>query len=273
MSPTPCSDKLPDMSNDHLLEAACEAARQAGSILKGGFGSAITAASKQGRHNLVTEFDHRSEQSIIEVLRAHTPDARFLAEESGHHDGSNELLWVIDPLDGTVNFAHGIPIFCVSIAAVMNGHIICGVIHQPLSNETFTCITDVGAWCNDRPMKVSTIADLSDSILVTGFPYDVDQNPGRCIDQFAAIVGKGLPVRRLGSAALDLAYVADGRFDGFWEVALQPWDMAAGVAMVRQAGGAVTHYGGRDFVLNTDSIIATNGLIQAELTRALEDLP
>ncbi len=261
------------MSNNQLLEVALEAAHEAGSILRGGFGSAMTTSSKQGRHNLVTEFDHRSEQRVIDVLRARTPGARFLAEESGQHTGRDELLWVIDPLDGTVNFAHGIPIFCVSIAAVRDGETLCGVIHQPLTEETFTCITGSGAWCNGRPMNVSTSSTLRDSILVTGFPYDVDINPGRCIDQFAAIVGRGLPVRRLGSAALDLAYVADGRFDGYWEVELQPWDMAAGAAMVRQAGGTVTHYHGREFSLKPDSIIATNGLIHTELTSALEDLP
>lgn len=226
--------------------------------------------SKEGRHNLVTEFDHRSERCIIDILRTHTPEACFLAEESGHHHGPDELLWVIDPLDGTVNFAHGIPIFCVSIAAVLHGRIICGVIHQPLLGETFTAVAGVGATCNGRTMSVTSTHDLAGSILVTGFPYNVEENPGGCIEQFASIVGRGLPVRRLGSAALDLAYVADGRFDGFWEVALSPWDMAAGVLMVQEAGGTVTHYNGRPFALNSDSIIATNGHIHDELTRALE---
>lgn len=263
-------DSNTEMSNDLLLLAALEAAGQAGDILRSGFGSTHRAESKEGRHNLVTEFDHRSERCIIDVLRAHTPHAGFLAEESGRHHGPDELLWVIDPLDGTVNFAHGIPIFCVSIAAVLNGRILCGVIHQPLLHETFTAVADEGAFCNGRPMHVSSTSKLDSSILVTGFPYNVDINPGGCIDQFASVVGRGLPVRRLGSAALDLAYVADGRFDGYWEVALSPWDMAAGVLMVQEAAGTVTHYGGRRFTLGADSIIATNGQIHAELVSALE---
>lgn len=261
------------MTHQQLLDAAVDAARQSGNILRSGFGMAGRITSKEGRHNLVTEFDHASEACIIEVLRHHTPSAAILAEESGSHAGSDSLQWVIDPLDGTVNFAHGIPIFCISIAAIMHGQIVCGVIHQPLLDETFTATVGRGSHRNGRRMKVSTTAELRDSILVTGFPYDVESNPGRCIDQFAAIVGRGLPVRRLGSAALDLAYVADGRFDGFWEVALQPWDMAAGVLMVSEAGGRVTHYSGRTFALGTDSIVSTNGAIHDELLRALEVSP
>ncbi len=264
---------ITDMSNDALLQTALDAASQAGDILRSGFGSTHRAESKEGRHNLVTEFDHRSERCIIDVLRAHTPDAGFLAEESGRHHGPGELLWVIDPLDGTVNFAHGIPIFCISIAAVLDGQILCGVIHQPLLHETFTVKSGGGASCNGRPMHVSSTSNLDSSILVTGFPYNVEVNPGRCIDQFASIVARGLPVRRLGSAALDLAYVADGRFDGYWEVALSPWDMAAGVLMVQESGGTVTHYGGRRFTLAADSIIATNGQIHAELVSTLEVHP
>jgi myo-inositol-1(or 4)-monophosphatase len=261
------------MMHHVLLDAALDAAQQAGKILSNGFGSAGSVASKEGRHNLVTEFDHASEACIIDVLRTHTPGAAILTEESGSHDGSDDVTWVIDPLDGTVNFAHGIPIFCVSIAAVVRGEIICGVIHQPLLDETFTAIKNHGSHLNARRLHVSATATLDDSILVTGFPYNVEDNPGHCIDQFASIIHRGLPVRRLGSAALDLAYVADGRFDGFWEVALQPWDMAAGVLIVTEAGGRVTHYSGRDFILGTDSIVATNGAIHDELVRALEVTP
>ena len=161
----------------------------------------------------------------------------------------------------------------MSIAAVVRGEIVCGVIHQPILNETFTAIKDHGSHLNAKRLHVSATAALDDSILVTGFPYNVEDNPGHCIDQFASIIRRGLPVRRLGSAALDLAYVADGRFDGFWEVALQPWDMAAGVLIVAEAGGRVTHYSGRDFRLGTDSIVATNGIIHDELVRVLEVTP
>ncbi|MBU3678782.1 MAG: inositol monophosphatase [Candidatus Kapabacteria bacterium] len=258
------------LNSKQLLESALEAAHLAGELLRLGFNSAKSISSKEGRHNLVTEFDLASETRIMEVLRHRTPGSTMLTEESGLHAGSGDLVWVIDPLDGTVNFAHGIPIFCVSIAAVVSGEIIAGVIHQPLTNETFTSVRGQGSLANNRRMQVSETDSLSDSILVTGFPYNVENNPLQCIDQFARIVGTGLPIRRLGSAALDLAYVADGRFDGYWEVALHPWDMAAGVLMVTEAGGMVSHYSGRGFVLGEDSIVATNGRIHQQLVAALE---
>jgi myo-inositol-1(or 4)-monophosphatase len=221
-------------------------------------------------HNLVTEFDIRAEECIVTTLRKHTPNATIMAEESGLSTGSDGLQWVIDPLDGTVNFAHGIPIFCVSIAAVLHGSIQCGVIYNPLTQELFTAVHNGGAWLNGKQLHVSATSALSDAILVTGFPYNVAQNPLRCIDQFAAVVGKGLPVRRLGSAALDLAYTAAGRFDAFWESILQPWDMAAGVLLVQEAGGHVTQYFNAPFELTTGSIIASNGHIHQELSELLE---
>jgi myo-inositol-1(or 4)-monophosphatase len=258
------------MSNNDLLSVALEAARSAGTILRSGYGTAVTSRSKEGRHNLVTEYDLRSEACIIEALRAATPDAAFLAEESGASGNDADLLWVIDPLDGTVNFAHGIPIFCVSIAAVRSGTTVCGVIHHPLLDETFTATAGGGAFLNGTRLAVSDTDRLDRSILVTGFPYNVHENPGRCLDQFRALVGRGLPVRRLGSAALDLAYTAAGRFDAFWEVHLNAWDMAAGALLVTEAGGTVTHYGGRPFVLGHDSIVATNGHVHADLVMVLE---
>ena len=257
---------------DHtmLLRAAEHAALEAGSILRDGFGKPLETRSKEGMHNLVTQFDIRAEQCIVRALRSHTPDAAIMAEESGITTGTDDLLWVIDPLDGTVNFAHGIPIFCVSIAAVLHGILQCGVIYNPLTQELFTAVRNGGAWLNGQRLQVSATESLNDAILVTGFPYNVAQNPLRCIDQFAAVVSKGLPVRRLGSAALDLAYTAAGRFDAFWESILQPWDMAAGVLLVQEAGGCVTQYHNAPFELTTGSIIASNGLIHAELSELLE---
>lgn len=257
---------------DHtmLLRAAEHAALEAGSILRDGFGKPLETRSKEGMHNLVTQFDIRAEQCIVHALRSHTPDAAIMAEESGITTGTDDLQWVIDPLDGTVNFAHGIPIFCVSIAAVLHGILQCGVIYNPLTQELFTAVRNGGAWLNGQRLQVSATESLNDAILVTGFPYNVAQNPLRCIDQFAAVVSKGLPVRRLGSAALDLAYTAAGRFDAFWESILQPWDMAAGVLLVQEAGGCVTQYHNAPFELTTGSIIASNGLIHAELSELLE---
>lgn len=253
-----------------LLQAAESAARCAGDILRDGFGKPLDTRSKEGMHNLVTQFDLLAEEAIVECLRRATPDASIMAEESGSNKGASDLTWVIDPLDGTVNFAHKIPIFCVSIAAVRNEEIVCGVIYNPLTDECFTAARGQGAHLNGNALCVSETTMLQDAILVTGFPYNVAENPLRCIDQFAAVVGKGLPVRRLGSAALDLAYTAAGRFDAFWESILQPWDMAAGVLLVQEAGGLVTRYGGADFELSTGSVIASNGRIHNELTQLLE---
>lgn len=253
-----------------LLQAAEDAARLAGAILHEGFGKPLETRSKEGMHNLVTQYDLLAEESIVQSLQKSTPEATIMAEESGLTAGHQDLMWVIDPLDGTVNFAHGIPIFCVSIAAVVQGVIQCGVIYNPLTNECFTATHGGGAYLNGRPLRVSDTAHLRDAILVTGFPYNVADNPLRCIDQFSAVVGKGLPVRRLGSAALDLAYTAAGRFDAFWESILQPWDMAAGVLLVQEAGGCVTHYCQAPFILTTGSIIASNGHVHAELSELLE---
>ena len=257
------------MTLDVLLEAAVNAATEAGRILEQGFGTSFDIASKEGRHNLVTEYDLASENCIISVLQSYTPTAAILTEESGAHAGTGQLTWVIDPLDGTVNFAHGIPIFCVSIAAVIDGAVCAGVIHHPLLQETFTATAGGGAHLNGEPLHVSRTALLDDAILVTGFPYNVHENPSKCIDTFGSMLSLGIPVRRLGSAALDLAYVAAGRFDGYWEVELQPWDMAAGALMVHEAGGAVTHYRKRPFRVGRDSILATNGRIHQQLARVI----
>lgn len=257
------------MSEDELLSKVCSIAVAAGAILRDGFGSSMSVQSKSGRHNLVTEFDIRVESFLHEQLTSLIPNSSFLGEEGGHRDGSRALTWVVDPLDGTVNFAHGIPIFCVSIAAVVEGNITLGVIYAPMIGELFSTIRGKGAWLHNRRLQVSSTATLADSMLVTGFPYDVSENPDRCIEQFASLLRLGLPVRRLGSAALDLAYTAAGRFDGYFEVRLQPWDMAAGALMVREAGGSVTHYANQPFVLERNSIVASNGTIHQELINLL----
>lgn len=258
------------MDTEHLLKETIRLATEAGNVLRDGFGGTMSVADKEGRHNLVTEYDLRVEQFLLEGLTKLTPGASFLGEEGGLREGSADITWVVDPLDGTVNFAHGIPIFCVSIGAVINGELKLGVIHQPLLNETFTAVTGKGAFLNGERIHVSKTSSLDESILVTGFPYDVDENPANCIGQFQNIVGRGLPIRRLGSAAIDLAYTAAGRFDGFWEVRLQPWDMAAGAVILQEAGGTITHYQGRPFELSASSVVATNGLIHDELVSVLD---
>ncbi len=259
------------MTNRDLLDTALCAARRASDILRSGFGGNIAASTKEGRHNLVTEFDVRCEQAIIEELRRATPNASILAEESGASGTHADLQWVIDPLDGTVNFAHGLPIFSVSVAAVHNGSPVCGVVIQPMLGEEFTAVVGEGAFLNGRQLRVSDTAPLGQAFLVTGFPYNVHTNPKSCVDQFVRLVSSGIPIRRLGSAALDLAYLAAGRFDGYWEVHLNAWDMAAGVLLVTEAGGTVSHYGGERFVLGHSSIVATNGKIHDELVHVLAE--
>jgi len=258
------------MDKDALLKGAVEAALEAGKLLRDGFGSTIEQKSKEGKHNIVTQFDIASEKLLRERLFDLVPDSSFLGEEGGEHIGDVDLTWIVDPLDGTVNFSHGIPIFCVSLAAQVSGVTQVGVIYHPLLDELFTASVGNGAYLNGSRLSVSATPDVDSSILVTGFPYNVNTNPLNCIDQFSAIVSRGIPVRRLGSAALDLAYTAAGKFDGFWEVALHAWDMAAGALLVEEAGGKVTHYGNREFQLSHDSIIATNGLIHNELVEILD---
>lgn len=260
------------MTNADLRDIAVTTGRAAGEILRRGFGTSFSVTSKEGRHNLVTEYDVACENFIVDTLRSRLPESTFIGEEGGTTSGSGPVSWVIDPLDGTVNFAHGIPIFCVSIAAVVDSDIVAGCIYHPLLDELFAAAKGEGATLNGQRLSVSSTSELGSSLLVTGFPYNIMDNPLRCIEQFSGIVGRGIPVRRLGSAALDLAYVAAGRFDGFWEVELHPWDMAAGVLLVQEAGGRVTHYRNRAFSLGRDSIVATNHHIHDELVTALDEV-
>lgn len=254
-----------------LFICAMDAALHAGEILKNGFGTSYRISSKESKNNLVTEYDHKSEKAIIEIIRSRFPDHKFLAEESGKSGSKEENIvrWVIDPLDGTVNFAHTIPIFSVSIAAELNGEVLVGVIYNPITNEIFSARKGEGAFLNGKPIRVSNVDDMSVSMLVTGFPYNVNINPCNCIDHFVSIIQSGIPIRRLGSAALDLAYVAAGRFDGFWEVYLKPWDVAAGMLIVQEAGGLVTQYDQTKFSIFDDTILATNGKIHSQISSKL----
>lgn len=254
-----------------LTKIAIEAALKAGEILKQGFGTSFSISNKEGRNNLVTEYDHKSEKTIIDLISSTYPDHVFLAEESGAKGriGSGNIRWVIDPLDGTVNFAHSLPIFSISIAAELDRELLCGVIYHPILDELFVAERASGATLNGRTIKVSTTSDINSSFLVTGFPYNVDKNPGHCVDHFVGIIKKGIPIRRLGSAALDLAYVACGRFDGFWEIELNPWDVAAGVLLVKEAGGKVTQYNNVPFWIEDNSMLATNGVIHDHVSETL----
>jgi myo-inositol-1(or 4)-monophosphatase len=262
----------PHMSYSDLLESAVVAARQAGDLITGAIGSDLGIQYKnEGKNNLVTLMDTASEEAIRKVLSERHPEVLFLAEESGGNEDLEPLTWVVDPIDGTVNYAHGIPLYCISIAAVQNNEPVVGVIYNPNTNELFTASKGEGAHLNGVPLKVSANDELERAILVTGFPYNVEENPFGCLDSFVELVRMGIPVRRLGSAALDLAYVAAGRFDAFWEVALHPWDVAAGIILVTEAGGVVGTYApeGMHGALVTDRILASNGRIHEELRSVL----
>lgn len=192
--------------------------------------------------DLVTEVDKQSDALISSYLRAHFPDHGLLTEESGVSGPESDWLWVVDPLDGTTNFAQGLPIFCVSIALQHRGETMLGVVYAPVMDELFTAIRGQGAWCNGKKMRLSGKTDLRASVLVTGFPYDLAENPVNNLDYFCAMSAKTRAVRRFGSAAYDLALVADGRFDGQWEMALNLWDIAAAALMVEEAGGRVISF-------------------------------
>ncbi|TAL70668.1 MAG: inositol monophosphatase [Bacteroidetes bacterium] len=254
-----------------LTNCAIDSALKAGKILKEGFGTSFEISNKIGKNNLVTEYDKRSESIIIENIKSLFPEHSFLAEESGETGNQNidSIQWVIDPLDGTVNFAHSLPIFSVSIAAIHNNEILCGVVFHPMLDELFVAEKGIGAFLNGKPIYVSNSIELDSSFLVTGFPYNVNTNPCGCIDHFVSIIQRGIPVRRLGSAALDLAYVACGRFDGFWEINLHSWDVAAGVLMVLEAGGKVTQYNNQKYWLDNETMIATNGKIHNQICDVL----
>jgi myo-inositol-1(or 4)-monophosphatase len=253
-----------------MLQLAVDTALEAGRFLKMNIGKYKQLERKHGEEsNLVTEIDKKAEHLIIEKIKQRYPQHSFLGEESGIHTSDSEFKWVIDPLDGTTNFTHGLPIFCTSIALEHNGEIILGVIYDPNSEELFTGEKGKGAYLNSRKMRVSDTRSLMESLIVTGFPYDIKKNPYNAVEHFSNVLMESQAVRRLGSAALDLSYVACGRFDGFWEVTLNPWDMAAGVLFVQEAGGKFTNFKGFPSDIYNPNVLATNGRIHDQLVGVL----
>ena len=262
-----------------MLNFAIQTAHEAGRVLAERFGRALKISNK-GDIDLVTEADVAAERVILERIKSHFPRHAILAEESGAtmgrggegsggvDEGRAEWKWIVDPLDGTTNYAHGYPCFCVSIALERAGEIVLGVIYDPTREETFAAERGEGSTLNSRSIRVSEVEDLNRAMLCTGFPYDVRER-----DQFARnfhnFIMHAQAVRRDGSAALDLAYVAAGRFDGFWEEGLRPWDVAAGVVIIEEAGGRVSHYDGAPFDVYTPPIMASNGLIHEAMMRVL----
>ncbi len=256
-----------------FLPVALDAARSAGKLLREALGGPRRIDYKGHPTNLVTEMDRRSETLIVERIRAAFPDHAILGEEGGARAGQSEYRWLVDPLDGTTNYAHGLPIFSVSLALERAGRVELGVAYDPTREECFVAERGAGATLNGEPLRVSTTAALDTSLLVTGFPYDIRTNPANNLAEYAALSLRSQAVRRLGSAVLDLCYVAAGRFDGFWELTLGPWDMAAGGLIVQEAGGQVTDVRGGPWRLDAPDVAATNGLIHDELLAALAAVP
>jgi myo-inositol-1(or 4)-monophosphatase len=249
-------------------QAAVEIARKAGAFLKQRLHDDHSIDFK-GEINLVTEADRISEEMITARIQKLFPDHDVMAEECTNITRGSEYRWIIDPLDGTTNYAHGYPVFCVSIALQRVHEVILGVIYNPMLEELFVAERGEGAFLQGRKIHVSTTRRLAEGIVATGFPYDVRENCRDALAYFNEMIPKAQAIRRAGSAALDLAYVAAGRFDGFWELRLKPWDTAAGWLLVEEAGGVVTDLRGKAYCLESPYIMASNGWIHEELMEVL----
>lgn len=254
-----------------LTQSAIGAVLKAGDILRKGFGSISQKTIKAGNQNFATQYDYAAEEAIIGTLRQSYPSHAFLAEESGASSLSNaEVIWIIDPLDGTLNFAHHIPVFCISVAALGAEGLLCGVIYQPMSQELFVAEKGKGAFLNDKKIQVSKTVRLADCLGATGFPRDIQQNPQNCVVDFIKILEQGTVVRNMGSSALNIAYVSAGCFDAYWAVSLHSWDIAAGVLLIQEAGGKTSTYQGGPYeVLSSAPLIVSNGLVHDELLKYL----
>lgn len=253
-----------------LKSTLLKATQAGGKILQHYFNGNLQISSKSTVNDLVTEADKQSEKAVMDTIRATFPDHFILSEEAGELSTSSSVKWIIDPLDGTVNFAHGIPICCVSIGVEKDGEMIMGAVYNPFMNEFFFAEKGHGATLNDQPIKVSGKTELAKACLVTGFPYkweEKDHNPMHIFENF---VKKGLPVRRLGSAAIDLCWVACGRFDAFYEGHLNAWDSAAGFLLVQEAGGIVTDYKGQPYSPYQPTILASNGIIHDDMLTTIQ---
>ena len=252
-------------------EVAVAAARRAGALLVGELGGPRHVEFKTGPTNLVTDMDRRAEAAVVETLRAHYPDDAVLSEEVGHLAGSARRRWVVDPLDGTTNYASGIPIFAVSIALEVDGRTVLGVVHDPTRDECFVAERGRGAHLGGRPLRVSDTGTLEASVLATGFAYTIRRDRDTNLPEHDLLSLRGRAVRAIGSAALRLAWVAAGRLDGFWELVLGAWDVAAGALLIEEAGGRVTDRGGGALDPDAPAPVASNGRIHDEMLAALAE--
>ena len=251
------------MEFSSYTNTALAAAKEGASVLLKYYNSVLSVEYK-GEIDPVTQADKNSQKAIIKVIKDVFPHHGILAEEDGVNEISKDYCWIIDPLDGTVNFVHGVPIFCVSVGLKYKDEIVSGVIYSPVMKEVFVSEKNKGAWLNGKKIKVSEVKDTIRALAVTGFPYYVRKDGVRVMKNFENIVLESQGIRRLGSAALDMAYVACGRFDFFWEEGLKPWDIAAGVLTVQEAGGKVSDYCGSKDVVFKDTMLASNSVVMHE---------
>jgi myo-inositol-1(or 4)-monophosphatase len=253
-----------------MIDKVIQISKEAGEVIREAFGKSFLIETKGSETNLVTEIDKKSEKIIINFVNKKFPGHAVLAEESGAHKTSSEFLWVIDPIDGTTNFAHGLPIFAVSIGVQKNNETICGVVYDVMNNIVYSSEKGSGSFGNNKKLNVSTNDDLAKSVLVTGFPYNISENPDYAIERFNAFLLTSRAIRRLGSASLDMCYVASGVFDGFWEVYLHPWDVCAAKLIVEEAGGIVTDFAGNKIDIYAKQFLATNKFVQNKMIEILK---
>lgn len=254
-----------------MIENLIKIAKEAGQIAKEGFGNNFNIEYKINTSDLVTEYDKKCEATIINFIKKEYPGHSILAEESGDSGGESEYRWVIDPIDGTTNFAHGLPIFSVSIGLQKEGKTICGVVNDVMMDTIYAAELGGGSYRNNRKIAVGTNNDLHKSLLVTGFPYDIENHMPRISDKFKEFLLKSRAVRRLGSASIDFCYVASGVFDGFWEMHLHPWDICAGKLILEEAGGTVTNFSENEVDIFSKEILATNGRVHHKMSEILSN--
>lgn len=254
-----------------MLNIAVRAARSAGNIITRSLNQLDTlTVTEKSANDYVSEVDHRAEQEIIRAVRKAYPDHAILAEESGATAGSDEVQWIIDPLDGTTNFLHGFPQFAVSIGIKVRGRLEHGVVFDPVKDEVFTATRGDGAQINGRRLRVTRRTSLQGALLGTGIPYRADQDLERYLKTLKALLPGSAGIRRAGSAALDLAYVAAGRLDGFWEFGLNPWDIAAGIVLVQEAGGFVTDFAGNHDYLESGDLVCGGSKVHSAMLQAIQ---
>ena len=257
---------------DFMIDDLIQISKEAGELIRNNFGKAHSIEFKTNELNLVTETDKASEKLITDFIKKKYPKHGILAEEGSETNNSSEYLWVVDPLDGTTNFAHGLPIFSVSIGVQKNGETIAGVVYDVMRDIIYYAEKNSGSYENEKRINVNNNENLGHGMLVTGFPYDIKENPDKAFERFIAFLKHARGLRRLGSAAIDFCYVANGVFDGFWEVSLHPWDLCAGKLIVEEADGLVTDFDGNPIDIFAKRILATNKVIHQKMIDVMNSI-